>query len=178
MACLSDHRVRRTLTLHDSVVAQAWLPGTQRPQWAKGRACGRSFAQRLAVRLTGIGADQLDISARIRPRRTITGMAAVLLPYTEEVEIDWASFEAHVVRTVEAGLVPAVNMDTGYVQLLSDAERRRVLEVTAALTGGGFVAGAYVADAPGDGFNVGAHAAAAAAVAEHGGTPVVFPSHG
>jgi dihydrodipicolinate synthase/N-acetylneuraminate lyase len=105
-------------------------------------------------------------------------MSAVLLPYTDEVEIDWPAFEAHVALTVQAGLVPAVNMDTGYVQLLSDDERRRVLEVTAALTEGAFVAGAYVDDAPGDGFDLGGHASAATAVADHGGTPVVFPSHG
>jgi hypothetical protein len=53
-----------------------------------------------------------------------------------------------------------------------------VLEVTAGLTDGAFVAGAYVADAPGDAFDVSAHASAATAIAEHGGTPVVFPSHG
>jgi dihydrodipicolinate synthase/N-acetylneuraminate lyase len=105
-------------------------------------------------------------------------MSAVLLPYTDGGSIDWPAFESHVARTVAAGLVPAVNMDTGYVQLLTDAERGRVLDIATELTGGAFVAGAYVADAPGDGFDLGAYVAAATAVAAHGGTPVVFPSHG
>ena len=49
-------------------------------------------------------------------------MSAVLLPYTADGEIDWAAVEAHIARTAEAGLTPAVNMDTGYVQLLAAAE--------------------------------------------------------
>jgi len=120
----------------------------------------------------------VPVEARIRPRRTITGASAILLPHTADGAVDWAAFEAHVVRTLDAGLTPAVNMDTGYVQLLPPADRARVLDRTAALAGANFVAGAYVADGPGDPFDAGAHAAAAVAVAERGGTPVVFPSHG
>jgi dihydrodipicolinate synthase/N-acetylneuraminate lyase len=105
-------------------------------------------------------------------------MAAVLLPYTADGTIDWPAFEAHVARTVEAGLTPAVNMDTGYVQLLSHADGERVLDVTTEVTGGAFVAGAYVADEPGDGFDLGSYVAAASAITERGGTPVIFPSHG
>ena len=115
---------------------------------------------------------------RIRPGRTITGMSAVLLPHTAAGEIDWPAFEAHVERTAGAGLVPAVNMDTGYVQLLDAPGRERVLEITAACTGGSFLAGAYVADHPGDPFDLQAYLVAATAIADHGGTPVVFPSHG
>jgi dihydrodipicolinate synthase/N-acetylneuraminate lyase len=122
--------------------------------------------------------DAVDVPARIRPRRTIVGMSAVLVPYTAEGAIDWAAFEAHVGRTAEAGLTPAVNLDTGYVQLLDPAERRRVLDLAARVTGGAFVAGAYVVDHPGDPFDGDAHAEAAEAVAARGGTPVVFPSHG
>jgi hypothetical protein len=105
-------------------------------------------------------------------------MSAILLPHDVDGGIDWPAVEAHVDRTVAAGLVPAVNMDTGYVQLLDDADRRRVLDLTAELTGGRFVAGAYVADGPGDGFDLARHATTATAVAARGGTPVVFPSHG
>src|SRR4051794_91325 len=105
-------------------------------------------------------------------------MAAVLLPYAADGSIDWPAFEAHVARTVDAGLTPAVNMDTGYVQLLSASDRARVLDVTADLTHGTFVAGAYVADEAGDGFDLGSYVAAARAIADHGGTPVIFPSHG
>ena len=56
-------------------------------------------------------------------RRPILGMSAVLLPFTADGAVDWPGFESLVARTVEAGLVPAVNMDTGYVQLL-DADTR------------------------------------------------------
>ena len=102
-------------------------------------------------------------------------MSAVLVPYTDDGTIDWPAVEAHIARTREAGLVPAVNMDTGYVQLLAESDRERVLDLAA---GDVFVAGAYVADGPGDAFDLGAYAKATAAIEARGGTPVVFPSHG
>jgi dihydrodipicolinate synthase/N-acetylneuraminate lyase len=120
-----------------------------------------------------------DRSARrVRPRRRITGMSAILLPFDDEGSIDWAAFEAHVVRTSDAGLVPAVNMDTGYVQLLDAATVTQVLDRTAALTGGRFVGGAYVSDAPGDRYDETALLSAVAAIRDRGADPVVFPSHG
>jgi hypothetical protein len=54
----------------------------------------------------------------LRPRRKITGMSAILLPFTAAGQVDWTGFEAHVQRTGTAGLVPAVNMDTGYANLI------------------------------------------------------------
>jgi dihydrodipicolinate synthase/N-acetylneuraminate lyase len=105
-------------------------------------------------------------------------MSAILLPFHDDGSIDWPAFDAHVSRTTTAGLTPAVNMDTGYVQLLDDATAGDVLDRTAALTEGGFVAGAFVADEPGAPFDADALARAAHAIAERGGTPVVFPSHG
>ncbi len=84
--------------------------------------------------------------ARIQPGRTITGMSAVLVPFTADGAIDWPAVEAHVARTAAAGLTPAVNMDTGYVQLLAPADAERVLDLAAEVTGGDFVAGAFVAD--------------------------------
>jgi dihydrodipicolinate synthase/N-acetylneuraminate lyase len=105
-------------------------------------------------------------------------MAAVLLPHGAHGGIDWAAFEAHVVRTAEAGLGVALNMDTGYVQLLGEADQRRVLEIGAALCPEGFVAGVYVADGPGAPFDLDGYQRAAAEVCAHGGTPIVFPSHG
>ncbi|HMJ74832.1 MAG TPA: dihydrodipicolinate synthase family protein [Iamia sp.] len=118
------------------------------------------------------------VVGRIRPRRRITGMSAVLLPFTAAGEIEWPAVEAHVARTHAAGLTPAVNMDTGYVQLLDDATKARVLDLAAAVTGGDFVAGAHVADEPGAAYDAAAYRTAAEAIAERGGTPVVFPSHG
>src|SRR6478609_2026250 len=114
----------------------------------------------------------------LRPGRAITGMSAVLLPYTVDAEIDWPHVEAHIARTRNAGLTPAVNMDTGYVQLLDPAERERVLDLAARVTGGDFVAGAFVADEAGTPFDLEGYLAAADSIASRGGTPVLFPSHG
>jgi len=112
----------------------------------------------------------------VRARRRIVGMAAVLLPYTASGAIDWPAFEAHVARTRAAGLTPAVNMDTGYVQQLGADDIARVLDIAAST--GEFVAGAFVADAAGSSFAADAYRRAADAVAERGGIPVMFPSHG
>ncbi len=122
--------------------------------------------------------DPAPTAPALRPGRTITGLSAVLLPYTAAGEVDWVAVEAHVARTVAAGLTPAVNMDTGYVQLLDEATAERVLDLTADVTEGRFVAGAFVSDGPGAAFDLPAYADAASAVATRGGTPVIFPSHG
>ena len=119
-----------------------------------------------------------DISNRVLPRRTITGMSAVLVPYTADGEIDWHAVEAHIARTYEVGLTPAVNMDTGYVQLLNEADKEHVLDLAVAVTGGAFVAGAYVPDHTGAPFDLDAYRRASDAITRRGGTPVVFPSHG
>ena len=121
---------------------------------------------------------EVDLIGRIRPRRAITGMSAVLLPFTSAGDIDWPAVEAHIARTAQAGLTPAVNMDTGYVQLLDDAQKLRVLDLAAEVTGGRFVAGAYVADEPGAAFDPSGYLAACDAITGRDGTPVVFPSYG
>lgn len=110
-------------------------------------------------------------------RRRITGMAAVLLPFAADGTIDWDGFAAHVARTHEAGLVPAVNMDTGFGPVLAPADRTRALRI-AAQAGGRFVAGAHADDRPGAPFDADAHLGAMEEIARHGGTPVVFPSWG
>ena len=114
----------------------------------------------------------------IRPGRTITGMSAVLIPYTAGGTIDWGAVEAHVARTHAAGLTPAVNMDTGYVQLLSGADSDRVLDIAATVTQRDFVAGAFVPDEPGAAFDLDRYRRAADAIVSRGGIPVIFPSHG
>jgi dihydrodipicolinate synthase/N-acetylneuraminate lyase len=120
----------------------------------------------------------IDPLRLLRPERRITGMAAVFLPFADG-EVDWAAFDAHLARTVEAGLVPAVNMDTGFVDLLDAATRTAVLErARDLLAGTPFVAGAVVLDHPGADFDPAAHLGAVEAVAAAGATPVVFPSYG
>jgi dihydrodipicolinate synthase/N-acetylneuraminate lyase len=105
-------------------------------------------------------------------------MSAVLLPYTAEGDIDWDATEAHIARTVAAGLTPAVNMDTGYVQLLDADDKHRVLDLAASVAEESFVAGAYVPDEPGAAFDLAGYVAACTAIESRGGTPVVFPSYG
>jgi dihydrodipicolinate synthase/N-acetylneuraminate lyase len=123
--------------------------------------------------------ESAEMTPAIQPGRTIVGISAVLLPFTDGGDVDWAGFEAMLARTVQVGITPAVNMDTGYVQLLDDATRARVLEVAAAHSGAeGFVAGAFVADGPGAPFDLDAYLAALHQITAYGGTPVVFPSHG
>jgi dihydrodipicolinate synthase/N-acetylneuraminate lyase len=121
----------------------------------------------------------LDPQTLLRPRRRITGMSAILLPFQADGAIDWPAFQAHVARTAAAGLTPAVNMDTGYVNLLDPATRRAVLAATRSTLGGTpFVAGAFVGDRPGAAFRLDDYRRAADAIQEHGGTPVVFQSYG
>jgi len=110
--------------------------------------------------------------------REVRGMSAVLLPFTSVGEIDWSAQQSLLERTVEAGLTPAVNMDTGYVQLLDSATRLRVLDATREVCGENFAAGAQVGDSPGDAWNPDAYRAAMDDIATRGGTPVVFPSNG
>lgn len=122
--------------------------------------------------------------------RHITGMSAVLLPMHPGGGIDWEGFERHLGATHEAGLVPAVNMDTGFGPFLTPDQRDEVLARTDAVLpasageGSGsdarirFVAGAIVDDTPGDALDTDGYARAMEAVAKLGGVPILFPSHG
>jgi len=115
----------------------------------------------------------------LRPNRRITGMSAVLLPFLAPGEIDWSAFDQHVARTCDAGLVPAVNMDTGYVHLLDDATRLEVLQRTQAVTSGRmYVAGAFLKDVPGSRFALDTYVARMDEIQQRGGTPVIFQSFG
>lgn len=106
-------------------------------------------------------------------------MSAILLPFEEGGGVDWQGFRTHVSRTAIAGLIPAVNMDTGYGNLLDDSTRRRVLqEAFAQVRDGDFIAGAFIADRPGDAFNLDGYRRAIDAIQEHGGLPILFQSHG
>jgi dihydrodipicolinate synthase/N-acetylneuraminate lyase len=120
-----------------------------------------------------------DPIALLRPKRRIIGQSAILLPFLEMGEIDWKGFEAHVARTAAAGLTPAVNMDTGFGNLLGPDEKLAVLETTKSVLGGKpFVAGAFVADHSGAKFNLDAYKHAAEPIVARGGTPVIFQSYG
>ena len=124
-------------------------------------------------------AASLDPVAMIRPRRRIEGFSAILLPFLTNGEVDWPGYAAHVRRTVQAGLGPAVTMDTGFANFIDDATRRRALEITRAeCAGRSYVAGAFVGDEPGAAFDFEAYARQLEMIQQHGGTPVIFQSYG
>jgi len=106
-------------------------------------------------------------------------MSAVLLPFTDEGSPDLATLGRLVERTVGHGLVPAVNMDTGYGNLLTPEQRRSVLEVARTAAGDAMlVAGAWVDDRPGAPWDRDAQARAIDEVLTFGAVPVSFPNHG
>jgi dihydrodipicolinate synthase/N-acetylneuraminate lyase len=105
-------------------------------------------------------------------------MSAVLLPFTESGGIDWPGLETHLARTVASGLVPAVNMDTGFGPVLATDDRTRVLHIAAAHATDQWIAGAHVPDAPGARFDADAYARACTEIADAGGVPILFPSYG
>ncbi len=86
-------------------------PDDPRPAWQSldfGQLCGD----------TDVNSTELNPLSLIKPRRPIRGISAILLPFTETGDVDWPAFDAHLLRTAEAGLTPAVDMDTGFVHLL------------------------------------------------------------
>jgi dihydrodipicolinate synthase/N-acetylneuraminate lyase len=109
----------------------------------------------------------------LKPGRRIEGASAVLLPFTVRDEIDWGSFTSLLERTWAAALTPAVNMDTGYVNLLTPEERGRVLAYTGDHSQGRrFIAGAFI---EGDGRDPAtAYLAQVDTIRAHGGTPILF----
>lgn len=116
---------------------------------------------------------------KIIPARKITGMSAILLPLESGGNIDWAGFDAHVAATLDAGLTPAINMDTGYANLISDDIRDQTLTRTAAIANGrAFLGGVFVGDQSGDAFNADAYGRGIDQVQRHGGTPILFQSFG
>jgi dihydrodipicolinate synthase/N-acetylneuraminate lyase len=112
---------------------------------------------------------------QIIPKREIEGISAVLLPYTEEGSPDYDAYLKHVLRTFDAGLTPAVNMDTGYANLLDRSERTQILTLVNKLADGRkFVAGAYVEGESGD--LVSLYVGETAIIQQHGGVPIMFQS--
>jgi dihydrodipicolinate synthase/N-acetylneuraminate lyase len=117
------------------------------------------------------------IQARVRPR-PIDGISALLLPYRSDERPDWASYAENLERTASAGLRPAVNMDTGYIHVLSDEDRAEVLRVTARTLGRRpFVAGAFIEGRTGAGRPdelVSLYCQEGERIRAHGGTPILF----
>jgi dihydrodipicolinate synthase/N-acetylneuraminate lyase len=71
-----------------------------------------------------------EIISRKRPLRKIKGVAATLLPFKPDGSFAVEAFQNHLRATQAAGLGNAVNMDTGYINHLSEAEQLQVLKWT------------------------------------------------
>jgi dihydrodipicolinate synthase/N-acetylneuraminate lyase len=111
---------------------------------------------------------------RRKLRRKVQGIAATLLPFESDGRIAVEAFQRHLVATQRAGLMNAVNMDTGYVNYLDAAEKQDVLRWTRQALGQGaaFVAGAYIEDQSGD--VIALYRREMERIAEFGGIPIVF----
>ena len=115
-----------------------------------------------------------QVMNRIRPRRKVKGIAAALLPFENDGAIAVDAFQNHLLRTHSAGLINAVNMDTGYVNYLSEEEQQLVLKWTRAALPAHtkFVAGAYIERLDGD--VVPLYRRKIDEIVEHGGTPIII----
>src|SRR5215204_190865 len=115
-----------------------------------------------------------DVLSRIRPRRKVKHMAAALLPFENNGAIAVEAFQTHLLRTHSAGLTNAVNMDTGYINYLSEPEQQLVLEWTreALPANTKFVAGAYIERLDGDVVTL--YRRKLDQICEYGGTPIII----
>jgi len=114
------------------------------------------------------------LEKRRRPGRGVKGIAAALLPYGADGKIAVEAFQRHLLATQQAGLTNAVNMDTGYVNYLSEAEKLDVLGWTREALGNNvpFVAGAYIETLAGD--VVALYRQQVEAIVDRGGIPILF----
>ena len=115
-----------------------------------------------------------DLESRKILHRKINGIAAALLPFTADGEVAVEAFQNHLRLTHEAGLINAVNMDTGYVMYLSEDERLQILRCTREALGPGvtFIAGAYIEGQDGD--IVSLYRKQMESIVDYGGTPILF----
>jgi dihydrodipicolinate synthase/N-acetylneuraminate lyase len=111
----------------------------------------------------------------LRRGRTLDGISAVLLPFDRQGRPDAAAWARLLERTWAAGLTPAVNMDTGYANLLSHDERREFLGMAGSIARGRrFIAGAMIEGEDGDPVRL--YRRECGAIACNGGVPILFPA--
>lgn len=115
-----------------------------------------------------------DIISCLKPRRRVKGVAAALLPFENDGHIAVEAFQNHLKTTHAAGLINAVNMDTGYVGYLTNEQRLMVLRWSREALGSGnaFIAGAYIEGKEGD--IVSLYRREIDEIVDHGGTPIIF----
>jgi len=111
-------------------------------------------------------------------RRKVQGIAAALLPFESDGRVAVEAFQRHVAATQRAGLMNAVNMDTGYVNYLDQSQKEDVLRWTREALGDGvpFVAGAYIENQSGHGAGevVALYRRELERIAAVGGIPILF----
>ncbi len=113
------------------------------------------------------------LNQRIIFRRKIEGLSAILLPFHADGAIDVDGFVAHIERTYAAGLIPAINMDTGYVNLLTATKRRQLLGLAQRVASGrAFIAGAFIEGQAGE--PAANYAREIELIQQQGGTPILF----
>jgi len=101
------------------------------------------------------------------------GISAMLLPFDQSGTIAAEAFQHCLRETLDSGLIPAVNMDTGYANLLTHEEKKLILALTRDATDGApFVAGVFVEGEEGE--LVDLYRREMDTVVEHGGTPILF----
>ncbi len=82
-------------------------------------------------------------------------------------------------RTWKAGLIPAVNMDTGYANLIDASTRVKVLDRTRELSEGRkYVAGVFVKDSPSDRLSSSVYRQGIEEISSRRGLPIIFQSFG
>jgi dihydrodipicolinate synthase/N-acetylneuraminate lyase len=115
-----------------------------------------------------------SLTERRKLRRKVQGIAAALLPFEPDGSIAVEAFQRHLLATQGAGLMNAVNMDTGYVTYLDDAEKQSVLRWTHEALGRDvpFIAGAYIEGQSGDVIPL--YRLEMKRIAEFGAIPIVF----
>lgn len=108
--------------------------------------------------------------------RKVHGIAAALLPFEADGRIAVEAFQGHLLATHNAGLTNAVNMDTGYVNYLSENEKLDVLRFARAVLPHDvkFVAGAYIESLQGDTADL--YRKQMETIVSQGGTPILFPT--
>jgi dihydrodipicolinate synthase/N-acetylneuraminate lyase len=114
------------------------------------------------------------IIASEKPRRRVQGIAAALLPFLPSGEIAVDALQLNLRATHVCGLMNAVNMDTGYVNYLTESEKEDVLRWTREALGDKipFVAGAYIEGQSGE--IVASYRTQLERIVSYGGIPILF----
>lgn len=100
-------------------------------------------------------------------------ISAAYLPWRPVGRIDHDSYVSVLERTWACGLTPAVNMDTGFANVLNFKEREEILRFAAQVAAGRpFIAGAFVQDLGGD--CIEHYRSQMRLIESLGGTPIVF----